>query len=319
MAQLRSEPGTGLSGETLAQRAGLSRVSIWKAAESLRSLGYPLRIDERGYHIEGDTDDFLYPWEFGVEEKRFYHYTQTDSTMNRARELAQGGIDGGSVVVAESQSAGRGRSGRPWESPKGGLFCTFIERPSLPILDYPSVSMALQIAVARALEALLSKEVHLRWPNDVYVGGRKIAGILTELYGEGDRVGWILLGVGVNVQNRVEDPRGVSCSDLGKTGLSRRVILNGILEEWKKMKYLKTTSKELAALWNRKSDVRGKKVLAIPADHGGYGDRDKAETLNGGIFLGVDSRGRAVLRRGKQTFRYTPGSLSLQRVDHKEG
>jgi len=122
LTQLRREPGKSLSGEVLAQRAGLSRVSIWKAAESLQSLGYPLRVDERGYRLEGATDDFLYPWEFGEGEKSFYHYAQTDSTMNRARELAQRGIDGGSVVVAESQSAGRGRAGRPWESQTGGLF-----------------------------------------------------------------------------------------------------------------------------------------------------------------------------------------------------
>jgi len=317
LTQLRSEPGKSLSGALLAQRALLSRVAIWKAAEGLQSLGYPLRVDERGYCLDETEDDFLYPWEFGEREKCFYHYVQTDSTMNRARELAQRGINGGSVVVAESQSAGRGRAGRPWESQRGGLFCTFIERPLLSILDYPSVSMAMQIAVAEALEVLLSREVHVRWPNDVYVGDRKIAGILTELYGEGDHIGWILLGVGINVQNEVEDPRGVSCRDLGGNGLSRRIVLNGVLGEWEKIQKAKVTAREIAALWNQKSDLRGKRVVAVPADHGRYGDQDRAPPINEGVFLGVDSRGRAVLRLKKKVERYAPGSLSLQRQQHK--
>ena len=319
LTQLRAEPGKCLSGEVLAQQAGLSRVSIWKAAESLQALGYPLRVDERGYRLEGTDDDFLYPWEFEEEEKYFYHYTQTDSTMNRARELAQRGIHGGSVVVAESQSAGRGRSGRSWESQKGGLFCTFIERPSLSILDYPSVSMTMQIAIAEALEGLLSREVQLRWPNDVYVGGRKIAGILTELYGEGDRIRWILLGVGINVQNEMEDPRGISCRDLVGNKVNRRLVLNGVLREWKKKRLLPSTAKEIAGLWNKKSDLKGKKVLTVPANHGKGEDRNKGSPLNEAIFLGVDARGRAVLRRGKKTKRYAPGTVSLKMKQHKEG
>ncbi|MDR2748087.1 MAG: HTH domain-containing protein, partial [Treponema sp.] len=139
LGELRKEPGAWVPGESLALGLGLSRVAVWKGVRSLIAAGYPVASAGPGYRLGGETD-LLYPWEFGEREGLFRCFGRTDSTMDRAREYAEGGRgETGSIMVitAETQSAGRGRGGRNWASEPGGLFFTVLERPSLALADYP--------------------------------------------------------------------------------------------------------------------------------------------------------------------------------------
>jgi BirA family biotin operon repressor/biotin-[acetyl-CoA-carboxylase] ligase len=327
--RLREEPEMFFTGQALAEDAGVSRTAVWKAVKALETAGYPVTGNDRGYAWGGSSppdlagapegDDFLYPWEFGEKEKLFHHWVSTDSTMNRAAELAARGCPGGSVISAEEQTAGRGRNGRLWSSKKGGLFFTLLERPSITAPEYYRMALAAQIALGKALTKLCGKPCSLRWPNDIYAAERKLAGILTEFYAEGDRITWISLGIGVNVNNRAKGRIAVNCAELIGAPLSRREVLLAFLKEWDKIKadgFL-----ELEKKWNAASDCRGRKAAAMelpakllaefPAKLSG-GGKEKGRPLIKGTFLGVDSLGRGVLKTAKGEKRaFWPGAVSF--------
>jgi BirA family biotin operon repressor/biotin-[acetyl-CoA-carboxylase] ligase len=221
--------------------------------------------------------------------------------MDRAAELAAADSPGGSVVSAEEQTAGRGRNGRKWNSKKGGLFFTLLERPSLSASEYYRAAMAVQIAAANALTRTCGKPCLLRWPNDVYWQGRKLAGILTEFLAEGDRVKWMALGIGVNVNNRAGERYAVSCAELSGRALSRREILLAILEEWKRLKGAGFRDQEKR--WNAACDSIGREAET-------RGRRGASPVR--GIFLGVDSLGRALLKTDRgEILSLWPGAVSL--------
>lgn len=129
-----------------------------------------------------------------------HRYESLDTTMREAGERAERGEPAGTVVVAAEQTAGRGRLGRKWVSPPGaGLYCSLILRPPLAAAEAPVVTLALGLAVARALHRVCEVAPDLRWPNDVLMGGRKCGGILAEMTAAGDRVRYVIAGIGVNV------------------------------------------------------------------------------------------------------------------------
>jgi BirA family biotin operon repressor/biotin-[acetyl-CoA-carboxylase] ligase len=308
---LREKQGEVLSGNVLAASIGVSRVAVWKTVQSLVDSGYAIQTGENGYLLNTeDEKDFLYPWEFGEKEKSFFHYQDTSSTMDRAREKALQGIKGGTVFAAEKQSAGRGRYGRNWVSHSGGLFFSILERPSLTIADYTQLSLVTQIAVVRVISAVCGKQAFLRWPNDVYIANRKIAGISTELLGEGDRISWLTLGIGVNVNNIAPSEKAASCAEILGHNVSRREILNAILNEIENVKktfYQDNLSSEehyfqgnnnLAAEWNAHSDRIGAKVVVyMPKNtEEKYSIDDQGQILAKGIFSGIDSAGRCILQ-----------------------
>lgn len=306
---LRRLAGEPVSGEQLAASAGVSRVAVWKAAEALRAAGYALASDEKGYRLDPESpDDFLYPWEFSDREGRFRHWEETESTMDRARELADRGAPSGTVAVAERQTAGRGRGGRSWASEDGGLFFTMILGGGDPIQQYARTGMAVQIAVARAVQATIGAETHLRWPNDVYVRGRKIAGILSELRGEADRLRWISVGVGINVNNEVPLDRAASCAKFVRHPLSRRQLLAAILNELEGPGRIVPQDPQLCGEWNALADLRGKNAAITDATHGEEKDKD---VRGHGRFLGVDAYGRAVVQTEDGTIELEAGTASL--------
>jgi BirA family biotin operon repressor/biotin-[acetyl-CoA-carboxylase] ligase len=325
LGELRREPGAWVRGEILAGELGLSRVAVWKGVRSLIAAGYPINSAETGYRLAaGGGTDFLYPWEFGKRERLFRCFALTGSTMDRAREYAEGsggeelaGQGGFMVFTAEAQSAGRGRTGRNWASEPGGLFFTVLERPDLAVGDYPLFSMRVQIAAARTVGALTGREARLLWPNDVYAGGKKIAGVLTELSGEGDRLRWIAAGVGINVNNVLAGNSAggaVSCGQLAGRRLSRREGLALFLGELEKLRSAGTG--ELRDIWNSLAGGIGASVIVIPPDHG-EGKEPRQNLIRGrGIFAGIDHRGRCRIRQtgspGETTGRvYSPGRASL--------
>ncbi|MDR2110675.1 MAG: biotin--[acetyl-CoA-carboxylase] ligase [Spirochaetaceae bacterium] len=310
LQRLRREAGSAVSGETLGEALGISRVAVWKALKSLRDAGYPVTADEGGYRLNpGGGDDFLYPWEFGDRENLFYHWEITGSTMDRARDLAVRGSPGGTVITAGTQTAGRGRNGRSWASSRGGLFFTLLERPNLAVADYAQPALAVHIGLGAAIGAACGKEARLRWPNDVYVRDRKIAGILTELYGTGDRISWMTLGVGVNVNNPVPPRGAVSCAALTGHPLSRRELLLGILDALAAVKKAGPGPGELSRRWNAAADGIGRTVAAD-----GPGRGPEAGGRIRGVFMGVDGSGRGMVQTGEGLRFLSPGSASLRFV-----
>jgi BirA family biotin operon repressor/biotin-[acetyl-CoA-carboxylase] ligase len=325
LALLREKQGTPTSGSAFAKEIGISRVAVWKTVQSLIEAGYSIETGETGYHLDPKKEkDFLYPWEFGEKENLFYHYKNTGSTMDKARESAVMGVEGGSVFTAEKQSSGRGRNGRTWVSRQGGLFFSILDRPHLTIADYTQLSLILQIAVVRSISSICGKKAFLRWPNDVYIDRRKIAGITTEVCGEGDLISWLTGGIGVNVNNPVPSGRAASCTEITKRQVSRREVLIKILEEADNVKktFASTAvysqgSRPLAAEWNSLADCVGAKAAVFePAANDDNSIHKHEKILARGVFQGIDPAGRCIIKTDDGTLYFNHGSVSLAFINN---
>jgi len=318
---LREKQGAPTSGSVLAKDMGISRVAVWKTVQSLTEAGYSIDTGEAGYSLDPKKEkDFLYPWEFGGKENLFFHYKNTGSTMDRARESAASGAKSGSVFTAEKQSEGRGRNGRTWVSRQGGLFFSILERPRLTIAEYTQLSLTLQIAVVRSISSICGKKAYLRWPNDVYIDRRKIAGITTEVCGEGDLITWLSGGIGVNVNNPVPSGRAANCTEITKRQVSRKEVLIKILEEIDNVKssFASTAAysqgnRLLASEWNSLTDCIGAKAAVFePAAQGGDDFSNKREKiLARGVFQGIDPAGRCIIKTDEGALYFNHGSVSL--------
>jgi len=206
---LRDTGGRAVSGEDLARRLGVSRVAVGKHVSALREAGYLIEaVPGRGYALLGVPDAPL-----PAEVRRWLRSTiwqrlegggETGSTNADAVALARAGAVHGTGVLASRQTAGRGRLGRSWESPSGGVYVSAVLRPSLAPAEVTGMPLAVATGVARAVERF-GVEADVKWPNDVRLGGGKLAGVLLEISAEADRTLWLVVGVGLNVR-RPEDP-----------------------------------------------------------------------------------------------------------------
>jgi BirA family biotin operon repressor/biotin-[acetyl-CoA-carboxylase] ligase len=200
-----------VSGEAISDKLGLTRAAVWKHVEALRAQGYRIdAIPARGYRLAG-VPDRLTPLELRPllnthDVGRVIHwFEEIGSTNDRAKELADEGAEHGEVVVAEAQTSGRGRRGRGWVSPaRRNLYFSVVLRPDLPPSRASELTLVGSVAICDALRQA-GVEAGIKWPNDLLVSGRKIAGILTELAAEPDKVQWVVLGAGINVNARRED------------------------------------------------------------------------------------------------------------------
>ena len=288
-----------ISGSELGKGAGVSRVAIWKGIRSLMAAGYPIHGDDQGYRLMDVEDkDFLYPWEFGVNEGSFHYWESTDSTMNRAKELAEKGAESGTVLTAEKQSSGRGRQGRNWTSDAGGLFFTLLERPQCAVPDYARYAMAMQLCAAKVISAITGQKAWLKWPNDIYVDAKKIAGVLTELYATGDCITWLSLGLGININNPAVSLNMGNCASFAGRKLSRRLTLTAILEEWISLKQQNILEGAVARLWNQAA--------------WGVGMEARYSPQHIGVFLGIDEQGRGLVQTNSGIERLLPGAASLR-------
>jgi BirA family biotin operon repressor/biotin-[acetyl-CoA-carboxylase] ligase len=197
---------SGLSGAEIGRRIGVSRAAVWKHVAHLRARGYRIEgTPSRGYRLL-ETPDRLGPVELGrvLTSKvlgRVVHYQETvDSTNRIARDLARAGAPHGAVIIADSQTAGRGRLGRSWFSPPGAnLYLSVVLRPEVPPARAPQLALVAATAVAKTVEVVGGVRPEIKWPNDVLLEGRKVAGILAELDSEADRVTVVIVGIGVNL------------------------------------------------------------------------------------------------------------------------
>lgn len=210
---LKEANGQALSGNELAEKLGISRVGVWKHIEILREEGYPIQALSRKGYVLTEPENIIdaEAVQVHLEEqdvfKQFHYYPVLESTNQKLREMLQTGeASEGTVVAALRQTGGRGRLGRKWISPPGGLWFSFVLRPGLPIQEVASLSLLFAITVTRALQPYLPEAVvSIKWPNDVFINGKKAAGILLETAGELDQVEYVICGIGLNVNLRPED------------------------------------------------------------------------------------------------------------------
>jgi len=221
-----------LSGSLLCERLGASRVAVWKHIQRLGELGYEIEAGPRGYRLLAGPDR-PYPWEFPGREERIVYRDELGSTMDLARELARQGCPAFTAVVAERQTAGRGRLRRPWVSAEGGLYVTVVRRPRIPLHNSPREKFHVALTLVALLRRDFGVEAGVKWPNDILVEGRKLCGLLSEMEAEGEEVAFVNVGLGLNVNNeppRIRPP-AVSLRQILGRELSRKEILARFLEE----------------------------------------------------------------------------------------
>ena len=254
-----------VSGEVLAKELYVSRTAVWKAIQGLKNEGIEIQATKKGYFLK--YKDLLLPSRLNelvskliLWEKVVYKF-EVSSTMDVAKELAERGDK--AIVIAEKQTAGRGRLSRAWKSDLGGLWITLIlldKRPLKSALGFPFLSA---LAVANALKKTYNLSPTLKWPNDVLLSEKKVAGILLEVKGETDLMEYALIGVGVNLNNKVSqepfEQKAISVSEcLGKE-VDRFAFLSSLLQNFKAL-YLNLSMQEILRNWKSLSSTLGRPV-----------------------------------------------------------
>lgn len=207
LERLRADPGAWLSGQALCQALACSRTAIWKQIETLRELGYGIEARPRcGYRLL-ETPDSPIPEEVQPRlttarlGRQMTALAEIDSTNRWLADKAETNLPEGFTVTAEAQKAGRGRLDREWFSPTSlNLYTSILLRPAVPLDRVASLSLVLGLAVRRALLALAPElDPRLKWPNDIWIGDRKLCGILCDMRAEPERVRHVVAGIGLNV------------------------------------------------------------------------------------------------------------------------
>ncbi|OUN22992.1 biotin--[acetyl-CoA-carboxylase] ligase [Flavonifractor sp. An82] len=211
LALLRAQKGVPLSGEAMSQKLGVSRAAVWKAMEALRQEGYVISsAPRRGYALE-DSPDRLSPGELMAPGRKIGSnlvcLDTVDSTNNEVKRRAVDTVPQGLVVVSAQQTGGRGRRGRSFVSPPGGLYLSALLKPDCPLEQVSALTAWSAVAVCDAVEQVCSIRPSIKWPNDVILEGRKLCGILTELELEGETAAlrYVVAGIGVNLSQSAED------------------------------------------------------------------------------------------------------------------
>ncbi len=254
------EGGNYISGQILSQELGVSRVSVWKHIRSLKEDGYVIEASARGYRLIS-APDLLLPCEFSGWEQQVHYFVETSSTMNIAKELVKGGAKEKTIVIAESQTCGRGRLGREWLSPEGGIYVTLILKPKISPIYAPRINLMASIAVARVIRNRYGLKADLKWPNDVLIRGKKVCGVLAEMETETDVINFVNLGIGINANTPISQYARIATSlkeELGKE-ISRKEFLNSVLKEIDEQQILLTKG-DLLEEWKSLSVTLGRDV-----------------------------------------------------------
>ena len=241
------DEGGFVSGEALCAELRMSRSAVWKHIGALRSAGYAIEaVSGRGYRLErltgapvaGEVSPLLDTVSFG---RTFIGLEQVDSTNVKALALAREGAAEGTVVVADSQTGGRGRMRRAWVSPPGvNLYCSIVLRPPLPSVRVPEIPLVAAAAIHGAVtQECPELQAFIKWPNDLIVAGRKVCGILCEMESEPDFTHFVVVGFGLNVNLDPvpEELQGIATSLVLETGrqVSRARLLAAILNRFERL------------------------------------------------------------------------------------
>ena len=205
-----------ISGQQISQQFGVSRTAVWKVIRQLQEEGYQVEaVRNKGYHIV-DSPDVITKEELDSLMKtrwagrNILYYDVTDSTNLRIKLAADGGAPHGTLAVADWQTAGRGRRGRMWISPAGSsIYMSILLRPEIRPDKASMLTLVMALSVAEGIEQYESLELQIKWPNDIIIRGKKLAGILTEMSTQIDYINHVTVGVGINV-NMTDFPEDIS-------------------------------------------------------------------------------------------------------------
>lgn len=312
----RTEPGY-VSGEFLSRELGVSRTAVWKHISALRNSGYRIEaVSSRGYRLIS-SPDLIDPHEVarqltGITIGRHLEFLkETVSTNADAFRRAENGAAEGTIVLADSQTGGKGRRGRVWTSPAAvNLYCSIILRPPIMPHEAPQLTFLSAVAVARAIELTTELVPEIKWPNDLLISGKKVAGLLNEMSAETDCINFVILGIGINLNMTADqfpdDLRHPATSLFLESGTrtDRSRFTSTMLNELDRL-YADFLSRGFAPVreeWQKRCNANGRQVLVS----------DSGTACSSGRFSGIDEDGAMLLRADDNTLhRITCGDVRV--------
>ncbi|WP_254840821.1 biotin--[acetyl-CoA-carboxylase] ligase [Natronomonas marina] len=250
-----------VGGPAIAEELDVSRAAVWKHVEALREAGFEIESREDGYVLVGTPEFGGAAVEFGLAAPFDVEYhEEIGSTNDRARELAGAGAED-VVVLADEQTGAKGRLDRAWASPSGGVWLSIVCRPDLPPAQVPIYTLAAAVATTEAVREV-GVDAGIKWPNDVLVadddGERKLAGILTEMEGEADRVSWVVVGIGLNANVDGEAVPDTATTIREQVGdVDRAALTRRLLERFDE---LRADTEAVLPAWRDLSSTLGRRV-----------------------------------------------------------
>ena len=273
--RLLKESSSYISGQQLCDQFQVSRTAVWKVMEQLKKEGYTIEaVRNKGYRLL-DSPDVLSKAE--IESlvttkwagRQVVYYDETDSTNNQAKAAGEKGEVHGTLFVADRQTAGKGRRGRGWESPSGNsVSVTILLRPEIPPVKAPMLTLVMALAVADGIRDVLGVDAGIKWPNDIVLNKKKICGILTEMSTEIDYINYVVIGVGINVNQETfpDEIKETATSLKVETGkpVKRAGVIAAVMERFEQYYEQFVQQEDLsgireayeACLVNRDRDVR---------------------------------------------------------------
>ena len=291
-----------LSGQDLSDVLRISRVAVWKHIKKIQTLGYTVESKQKeGYKLTKNSD-LLLPWEIisGLKTKMLgqeaYYFDSIDSTQSQALKMANESKNNGTIVIAEKQTGGRGRSGRKWVSLKGGIWFSIILHPKFDISNTTLFPIASSLALSNAIEKTCRISTELKWPNDLTIKGKKLAGMLVDASFESNRIESLILGVGVNFEvdtkeiektlRKTPNYYGVSSLNEQKNKCKPIELIQSFLSElehvYEELNNNKTN--KIILEWTKKSSTIGKKIEIDTNDGKVTGEAIKIDN-DGGLLI----------------------------------
>ena len=305
-----------LSGQDLSDVLRISRVAIWKHIKKIQELGYVVESKQKlGYKLISNSD-LLLPWEItsGLKTKiigqQAYYFDSLDSTQNQALKMAGDPANDGSVIIAEKQTGGKGRSGRKWVSPKGGIWLSLILYPKFDISITTLFPIASALALSKAIEQVFKISPELKWPNDLTIKSKKLAGMLVDVSLESNKIEKLVLGVGINFDVDVKGmektlkktPNFYGVASLGehKKEVKASYLVQVFFIELEKIyeSLNKKDIKKIISEWTERSSTIGKEI--------------EIDTVNGkikGKAIKIDDDGALVINSNNKMTKIIAGDI----------
>lgn len=305
-----------LSGQDLSDVLHISRVAVWKHIKKIQELGYVVESKQKlGYKLISNSK-LLLPWEITTNLKtktigqQAYYFDSIDSTQNQALKMADDPANAGAVIVAAKQTGGRGRSGRKWVSPKGGIWISIILQPKFDISITTLFPIASALALSIAIEKIFFIKPELKWPNDLTIKGKKVAGMLVDVSLESNKIENLVLGVGINFDVNVkqiekalkETPNfyGVASLKKEKQEIEPVQLVQTFLLELEKIYKLLNAkqTKKIISEWTKRSSTIGKNI--------------ELDTTNGkitGKAIKIDDDGALIITENSKTHKVIAGDI----------
>lgn len=295
-----------VSGEEIGNRLGISRAAVWKNIKALKEKGYVIEsVSNKGYKISDSTDVLN---ESDIDYDKILYKAEIGSTNEEGKRQAAMGCENGLLILCDNQTAGKGRLGRSWIGEKNaGIYMSIVIYPDIMPTDIPQITLVTGIAVMRALNAVTELNMKIKWPNDIIVNGKKLVGILSEMSAEMEKVNYVVIGVGINVnmKNFEGELKEKATSIYIETGkkFKRSDIINRFVKEFK-ICYNKFCENGFAPFvneYNENCANLGKEVKTV-------GGRISAE----GIAKGVNEKGELLIETDRGLSAIMAGEVSIR-------